>query len=209
MKRLSILFLVIGASLLAWGLTFDVSVQSIGKRVVNIGLLQDRNIIIGLGGGLSLIGVMVILLGKNSLLANSQWLVFIDEMSQRDLLFRIATAAIITTFGWFLLLMHIWSSMLSLSILAALVLTACMLEKPTNKLLQYIWLASLILTITMTTYHSVGNLIFGPLEMTFSVISAAISFIDSDSLIIIFSLMIGTPFFISLMSFLYFRLQRT
>ena len=98
MKRLSILFLVIGASLLAWGLTFDVSVQSIGKRVVNIGLLQDRNIIIGLGGGLSLIGVMVILLGKNSLLANSQWLVFIDEMSQRDLLFRIATAAIITGF---------------------------------------------------------------------------------------------------------------
>ena len=84
MKRLSILFLVIGASLLAWGLTFDVSVQSIGKRVVNIGLLQDRNIIIGLGGGLSLIGVMVILLGKNSLLANSQLLVFIDEMSQRD-----------------------------------------------------------------------------------------------------------------------------
>ena len=72
MKKLSIGLITIGILLLIWGLNFNVSVQSIGRSVVNIGLLQDRNIILGLGGGFTLIGVMVILLGKNSLLANSQ-----------------------------------------------------------------------------------------------------------------------------------------
>jgi hypothetical protein len=59
LKKLGILFMSIGLTLLVWGLLFDTSVESGYGRVINIGLANERLMLVLMGGFVFVGGVIL------------------------------------------------------------------------------------------------------------------------------------------------------